>query len=62
MKGKHLIPIILLISSCSFHQMSTSEQKLFDKVQSAILTQDMNKLSELEYEKIATYISEGKVH
>ncbi len=60
MKRKLLIALFFLLSACSSHQVSTSEQTLYERVQTAIRTHETKFLSDYEYEEIAIYMSEGK--
>ncbi|HFZ8994212.1 TPA: hypothetical protein ACIPUI_001315 [Citrobacter freundii] len=52
--------IFMLLGACTSHQTKTPEDTLYEKVMTAIRTQNASTLSDAEYDKIEYYISQGK--
>lgn len=56
-----VIPLLFILSGCSIPNQDTStpEKTLYTKILHAINVQDQNELSDVEYDQVGEYISEG---
>ncbi|WP_338558495.1 hypothetical protein [Erwinia sp. E_sp_B04_7] len=59
MKKNHLIFFIIMLSACSSYQRKITDQRLYEKVQSASGSHTVSALTDQDFDKILTYISQG---
>jgi hypothetical protein len=60
MKWLLIITFTLISLSCSSNNLKSAERLLYDKVIIASKTNDSNNLSDVDYDQISEYISQGK--